>query len=50
MPGVPQLPAVAGAPAGFTSADLTAKAGAMTGQQDCSAHWAGYPRVITQIG
>ncbi|MFY9863363.1 MAG: hypothetical protein WAK58_06080 [Trebonia sp.] len=27
-------PALAAAPAGFTVADLTAKAGAMTGQQD----------------
>ena len=43
-------PALAGAPAGFTVADLTVKAGAMTGQQDYTARQAGYPRVITQIG
>ena len=30
-------PALAAAPAGFTVADLTAKAGAMTGQQDYTA-------------
>ena len=37
-------PALAAAPAGFTVADLTAKAGAMTGQQDYTARQAGYPR------
>ena len=34
-------PALAAAPAGFTVADLTAKAGAMTGQQDYTARQAG---------
>ena len=43
-------PALAAAPAGFTVAGLTVKAGAMTGQQDYPACQAGYPRVITQIG
>ena len=35
-------PALAAAPAGFTVAHLTAKAGAMTGQQDYTARQAGY--------
>ncbi|HEY5990724.1 MAG TPA: hypothetical protein VIV12_30665 [Streptosporangiaceae bacterium] len=34
--------ALAAAPAGFTAADLTAKVGAMTGQQDYTARQAGY--------
>ena len=46
----PPPPALAAAPAGFTVADLTAKAGAMTGQQDYTGRRAGYLRVITQIG
>ena len=29
---------------------LTVNSGAMTGQQDCTARQAGYPRVITQSG
>ena len=36
------VPALAAAPAGFTVADLTAKVGAMTGQQDYTARQAGY--------
>ncbi len=47
--GCPPL-APAAASAGFTVADLTVKAGAVTGQQDDTARQAGYPRVIIQIG
>jgi hypothetical protein len=43
-------PALAAAPAGFTVAGLTAKAGPSDRQQDYTARQAGYPRVITQIG
>ena len=39
---LPAVLALAAAPAGFTVADLTAKAGAMTGQQDYTARQAGY--------
>ena len=50
MPRAPRHQPWRAAPAGFTVADLTAQAGAMTGQQDYTARQAGYPALITQSG